>query len=180
MKHPIKEIIPIPEGVTCTYKDEIFSCKKDSIELKKKISIPEVEIKIDSNQIILNCKKGNKNHYKKIKTNITHIKNLFSGLDERFVYQLEAVNVHFPMALKVEGDKVSISNFLGEKVPRFAKILPNVDVEIKGQKITVSSNDKEAAGQTAANLEKATKVRGRDRRIFQDGIFLVEKPGDKK
>jgi len=83
------------------------------------------------------------------------------------------------MTLKLEGDKLKISNFLGEKISRVAQVLPNVEVEIKGNEITISSHNKESAGQTAANFEKATKVKGRDRRIFQDGIFITHKPGDK-
>ena len=102
---------------------------------------------------------------------------MFKGLDEKFVYKLQSCNVHFPMTLKVEKNKLIISNFLGEKTPRHAEILSGVDVEIKGQNITISSHDKESAGHTAANFEKATKIKNRDRRIFQDGIFIVEKPG---
>ena len=30
-------------------------------------------------------------------------------------------------------------------------------------------------GQTAANLEQATVVKGRDIRVFQDGIYVVSK-----
>jgi len=81
--------------------------------------------------------------------------------------------------MKIDSGRLLINNFLGEKNPRVAVILPNVDVQLKGAKITVTSADKDAAGQTAANIEKATKIRNRDRRIFQDGIYIVERPGRK-
>jgi len=179
MKHKITEQIEIPEGITCSYADFIFVCKKDSKELSKTLHAPGIDIKIKDYQLTVSCEKGNKKSYKIVKTFLAHIKNLFSGLDEDFIYKLETANVHFPMTTKVDANKLIINNFLGEKKPRHAVILPNVKVDIKGQKITISSPDKEAAGGTSANFEKATKVRGRDRRIFQDGIFIVEKPGRK-
>ena len=95
------------------------------------------------------------------------------------MYHLEAVNVHFPMSLKIEGGKLAINNFFGEKTPRYAKILPNVEVKLEGQKIIIISSNKEAAGQTAANFEKATKIKNRDKRIYQDGIYITQKPGRK-
>ncbi len=45
----------------------------------------------------------------------------------------------------------------------------------KGDSVTIEGNDREAVGQTAANLERATVVKGRDIRVFQDGIYLVSK-----
>lgn len=176
MKQKIEETIQIPEGVSCTLESGVLKCKKDSAELSRPMVIPQVDVKLDGNSISLVCEKGNKNQIKLIRSYLAHIKNIFSGLNEKFVYELEAVNVHFPMTLKLEGDKISITNFLGEKKPRFAKVFPGAEVDIKGQKITVSSHNREAAGQTAANLEKATKVKGRDRRIYQDGIFITSKP----
>ena len=180
MKQKITEQIEVPEGISCEFANRTVKCKKDSQKLSQKMTIPNVDVKIEENKLILHCIAGNRNEYKVIKTLSTHIKNMFEGLGEKFVYELQAVNVHFPMNLKVEENKLIIDNFLGEKVPRFAQILPNVDVEIKGQEINISSSDKEAAGQTAANFERATKVKNRDRRVFQDGIYIVKKPGGKE
>lgn len=177
MKKHLIEKIEIPAGISCSYENKVLVCTKDSQSSQRKISIPETEIKISNNELVIECKKGNKNHYKTIMSSVAHIKNMFSGLQESFVYNLETCNVHFPITLKVEKDKVLINNFLGEKIPRQAKVLPGVEVKVEGPKITVTSLSREAAGQTAANLEKATIPRGRDRRIFQDGIYIIEKPG---
>lgn len=112
-----------------------------------------------------------------IKTYISHAENIFKGLEEKFIYELEICNVHFPITAKVENDKVIISNFVGEKVNRAANILEGVEVEIKGQKISVSGPDIEKTGQTAANIEKTARISKKDRRVFQDGIFITSKPG---
>jgi len=176
MKKPMSEELQIPSGANVTYNGETFTVSKSGVELKRKIDLPRIKIEVKGDKILLSTDKGNKNEFKYIKSTIAHINNLFKGLDQKFVYKLEACNVHFPMTLKIDSGNLVINNFLGEKVPRKAKILSNVDVDLKGAKITVSSNDFEAAGETATNIEKATKIKNRDRRIFQDGIFIVEKP----
>ncbi|MEB3846499.1 MAG: 50S ribosomal protein L6, partial [Desulfurococcales archaeon] len=68
-----------------------------------------------------------------------------------------------------------ISNFLGEKAPRIAKILPGAKVTVKGSDVIVEGIDIEVVGQTAANIEMATKITDRDRRKFMDGIYIYEK-----
>lgn len=176
MKQKFLESIAIPEGLSCEIKSHSLVCKKGSVELSMSLKFPGISAKIENNSVIFSCKSGNKNDYKTIKSLIAHTKNLLSGIAKEYSYKLEACNVHFPMTFKIDGSKFIINNFLGEKKPRLAKILPNVKVDIKGQKITVTSHDKSAAGQTAANLEKATKIRNRDRRVFQDGIYIIEKP----
>lgn len=178
MKQKLEEKIKIPEGVSCVYENGVMKCSKGSTSVEKKIKIPESEIKVHGSEISIACKKGNKNHYKKIMSAAAHLRNLFRGLEEKFTYNLEICHVHFPMTVKVEGNKVLISNFFGEKQPRVCEVLKEVHVDIKGSKIIVSSHDKESAGQTAANLERATRLTGRDRRIFQDGIYITSKPGD--
>ncbi len=180
MKKKYLEEIAIPSGVSCELANKILKCKKDSKELSREMKMPHISVKIENNKIILSCESGNKKEYKVIKANIAHLKKMFMGLEKDYVYHLESCNVHFPMTMKVDGSKLVINNFLGEKTPRFARILPGVKVDVKGAKITVSSHDKDAAGHTASNLEKATKIKLRDRRIFQDGIFLTDRPGGAK
>jgi len=179
MKIALTEKVAIPSGVSCELASGMLTCSKNGVSVSRSMLIPRIVTEIKGNEIILSCVKGNKKDYKTIKSYVAHINNLFSGLDKKAVYELEACNVHFPITMKIDSGRLLINNFLGEKNPRVAVILPNVDVQLKGAKITVTSADKDAAGQTAANIEKATKIRNRDRRIFQDGIYIVERPGRK-
>jgi len=105
-----------------------------------------------------------------------HISNLITGVKDGFEYKLKVVYAHFPIKVRVEGNEVVIENFLGEKHPRRAKIVGRTQVEIRGQEIIVKGIDIEECGQTAANLEQATKIKRKDPRVFQDGIYIVEKP----
>ena len=100
------------------------------------------------------------------------------GVEEGFEYKLQAVYSHFPMTLKVEGNKMVINNLFGEKVPRVAKLpwSPS-DVEVKVENktdVTVSGVDREKVGQTA-KYRARLQDKKRDRRVFQDGIYIVSK-----
>ena len=49
------------------------------------------------------------------------------------------------------------------------------DFQVKGKEITVTGHNKEDVGQTSANLEQASRIKGRDIRVFQDGIYRISK-----
>jgi large subunit ribosomal protein L6 len=75
----------------------------------------------------------------------------------------------------VEGKAISIENFMGERKPRIARIVGQSLVVVQGDEVIVTGIDKEHVGQTAANVEQATRIKGRDPRVFQDGIYFIEK-----
>ena len=80
------------------------------------------------------------------------------------------------MTLSVKGDIFVVNNYFGERVPRNADILSGVEVKVNNKvEVVVSGIDKELVGQTAANIEKCATVKNRDRRVFQDGIYLINK-----
>jgi large subunit ribosomal protein L6 len=104
------------------------------------------------------------------------LSNMIDGVREAYTAKLKLIYMHFPFTVKVSGKEVLISNFLGAKAPRKAKIIGDCKVEIQGDEITVTGIDKQDVGQTAAQLEHATWIKQRDRRVFQDGLFVTKKP----
>jgi large subunit ribosomal protein L6 len=50
-------------------------------------------------------------------------------------------------------------------------------VNVKGDIVDLTGANVEDVGQTAANIERATKIKGFDPRVFQDGIYIIQKPG---
>ncbi len=176
MNKDLMREIEVPEGVNIEVSGNEFIVKGNGKEGKKTFDLGKIKAEVKDGKVVLSSKGATRRESKMIGTTWAHLKNMIKGVGEDFVYELEVCNVHFPMNVKLDGDKVTIKSFLGETTERTSKVLPNVKVDIKGTNITVSSHDIEAAGQTAANLEKATRLTGRDRRIFQDGIFITKKP----
>ncbi|MBI2046784.1 50S ribosomal protein L6 [Candidatus Pacearchaeota archaeon] len=180
MKKDITETIEIPEGIGLLVEGDTLILKKGGEENKKILTKQlgtKVSMRKEDSKIIFEAMKATKRELKIINTIRAHIKNMIQGLDKKFIYKLKVCSVHFPIAVSKEGKNILIKNFLGESKLRKAKILDNVDVKIEKDVIKIESFNKEAAGQTAANIEKTTMVRAKDRRVFQDGIFITEKYG---
>lgn len=173
--------VAIPDGVTVTITGNTITVQGPIGALERELWHPGVHIQLQhkngDEQVVVTSDTSRKKLRAVAGTYVSHIKNMITGVTEGFFYKLTVVHAHFPMqiALTKEGNAVAISNFLGERKPRMAKIASGVTVELRGKEILVSGMDKEAVGQTAANIEQTTKIRGYDPRVFQDGIYLVEK-----
>ena len=173
----IKEEITVPDNVNVTMdgKDLTFSGEKGS--LSRVFIHPRVGIKLNGKTVEVSCKNPRRKEKALTFTFVAHIKNMIYGVSEGFEYKMKTVFSHFPIKTSVEGNEFVIQNFLGERAPRYAKILDGVAVEAKGDDVTVTGVDKEKVGQTVANIERATKVKKRDIRVFQDGVYRTVKGG---
>ncbi len=171
------ETIEIPNEINVELlKNEIVMKKGEDTLSRKFNSI--IRLKKQDNKIVIEAKRNRKIEKKNFGTLKAHIKNMIKGFEKKFKYKLEIAFVHFPMNVSVDQEKneIIIKNFLGEKKDRKLKIPEGVYIKIDKEIIEVESIDIEKAGQLAANLEKRTKVRNKDRRVFQDGIFIIETP----
>jgi len=175
--YKLRKTVEIPEGVEVNLVDKVVHVKKGSLEVKRELYFPTVEIKKEGNEIVLEPKRFTKKEKKIINTYKVHILNMVLGVQEPYSYKVKICSSHFPMTVTVKGKELEVKNFLGEKVPRKAVILEDVDVKVEGDVIVITSPNKEAAGQTAGNFEKTTRITNRDRRIFQDGLWIIEKAG---
>lgn len=168
--------IDIPNGVEVKVDRRSFNVKGKNGELKREFD-PAIKVKKEDKQIVISSDTERKKHRALVGTTEAHLKNMFRGVSNKITYKSKIVYSHFPMTVKIQGNKIIIDNFLGEANPRESNIISGVDVKISGQSVTITGIDKEHVSQTAANLEQATKIRKRDPRVFQDGIYIIEKDG---
>jgi len=171
----IESTIAIPGGVSVSQKGNILSVKGTKGELSRNFAHPRVKVVIGEGKVTVSCDYPRIKEKAMVGTYLAHLRNMFRGVTQGYEYHMKVVFSHFPMKVVVKGAQVQIDNYMGGKDPRIADIVGKTAVKINGADIVISGPDIEACGQTAANIEKATSRRGFDRRIFQDGIYIVGK-----
>lgn len=167
--------IQIPQGVTVTLSGATLTVKGQKGQVSREFRFPGIKIKADGN-VTVEATKIDKQTKATVGTYASHVNNMVKGVTEGYEYNMKIVYSHFPIQVKVEGkDRVSIGNFLGERKPRYASIMGDTKVNVAGDKVTLTGINKEHVGQTAANIEQACKIRNRDPRVFQDGVYIIKK-----
>jgi len=173
----VEAIVEIPKDCDIRLDGNMVITKGKKGEASKELSNPKIKIVVEPGMVKISCDNALKRDYAKVNAFKAHIKNLIRGCQEGHTYKLKICSGHFPMNVAVGKNELSVKNFLGEKVPRVVKLGENVDVKIEGEIINIDSCSKEIAGQTAADIENLCKITNKDLRIFQDGIWVIEKDG---
>ncbi len=172
----VERRVEVPEGVTVSIDGMKVRVEGPKGSLERDFSHARgVQIRLENNEVVVETFFANARKRALVGTIASHIENMITGVTKGYRYKLKVIYSHFPINLKVQDDKLVIANFLGEKADRIARILPGVKVTVKGQDVIVEGIDIEAVGQTAANIELATKIKDKDRRKFMDGIYIYEK-----
>ncbi len=176
-KEKITKEIDLPESVNASVNGWFLLIKGPKGEINRYFKQHTVSIKINNKKILLESERMTKKDKKIIRSLSAHIKNMIRGSQQNHTYTLKICSGHFPMNVSVSGNKFVVKNFLGEKLPRTLSLKEGVNVKVEGELINITSANKEMAGQVSGDIEQLTRRPGYDNRIFQDGIYIINKDG---
>ena len=175
----IEHFVEIPEGVDAKLDDNgDVTISGENSSQTRNFSHSKVQLLEQGNGLLVRIDLPQRKDKALAGTWNAHLNNMVKGVTEGFTYRLKAVYSHFPMNLKADAEaaELVVNNYFGEKVPRRAAYVGDVIVKVQNKtEVVVTGHDKEQVGQTAANIERCCSVKKRDRRVFQDGIYLVAK-----
>ena len=165
--------VSIPQGVKAELNGPVLSVEGPRGRLERNFRFPQIAMALEGDEFVITTASDRKRIMAMVGTIAAHTGNMCKGVSSGFEYHMKVVYSHFPIQLTLQGEKLEINNFLGEKFPRTARILPGTAVKVGTDEVNVTGIDKELVGSTASNIEKATRIRNRDPRVFQDGIYIV-------
>ena len=169
--------VDLPPGFTVTVSSGRIHAKGPLGERERDFPSDVIALSVAGSvaTLQLTLGQGRKTSRALLGTWAAHVKNMATGLTLGGEARLKVVAAHFPMKVQVRGEELVIENFLGEKYPRSTRLVPGTKAVVDGEFVVLTGNDVEQVGQSAANIERVTKIRDYDPRVFQDGIYLVDR-----
>ena len=167
--------LELPQGVTAKVTGRVLVMKGPNGSATKVFQRIPVDIEASGNQVVITPFTGKKKDVISANTVSSIVRGMAHGVTKGYEYKMKVVFAHFPVTVKVKDDTVVVENFMGERSPRLAKILEGCKVSTEGDDILIKGTSLEQIGQTAANIEQATRIKRKDQRIFLDGIYVYEK-----
>ena len=167
--------VEIPEEVDAKIDGRIVIVRGEKGELTRDFSHTPISIYLEEKTVTAQANWPRKREVALVGTVCSHIQNMITGVTKGFTYKLKIVFSHFPISVKVKEKTVVIENFTGERSPRIAKIMGDTKIVVKGDDVITQGINIEDVSQTAANIEKATKIKNKDPRVFLDGIYVYER-----
>ncbi|KAK2430176.1 60S ribosomal protein L9, variant 2 [Trifolium repens] len=115
-----------------------------------------------------------------IRTALSHVDNLITGVTKGYRYKMRFVYAHFPINASITNSNsaIEIRNFLGEKKVRKVDMLQGVTV-LRSEKVKdeliLDGNDIELVSRSCALINQKCHVKNKDIRKFLDGIYVSER-----
>jgi len=184
----VAEEVEVPENVKVSIEktgpfDYVVRVKGPLGEIVKEFRNTPVVMTLQDGKILLEVFDARKREYAILGTYKGLFKNMFLGVTKGWRYKLKVIYTHFPMLVKVQGNQLTVENFLGRKSKIALEIPKGVKVEVKGKEdIVVEGIDRDVVSQFAASIQSAVELRGDERPSphgregglgVVDGIYVV-------
>jgi large subunit ribosomal protein L6 len=167
--------VELPEGVEASLEGRAVVVKGKLGTVRKDLNKVNVDVSMEGSSIRITPFTKKKKDRVSGNTAASLLRSIIFGVTNGYLYRMKIVFAHFPISVKIKGDTISVENFIGERSARIAKIIGDCKVTTEGDDIIIKGVSLEDVGQTAANVEQATKIKRKDQRIFLDGIYVYEK-----
>jgi len=161
--------IKLPEGVKAELSGTTLTLSGKHGKATRSFDAKKVKVELKGNEVLIQSQLT-----ALLNSAVAHINNLAKGAGEGYAVKMQSLHSHFPVSFEVKGKELLIKNFIGEKKPRRANIVGDTKLEVKGAEVHINGPNKENVGQTVANIRNALRIRKRDSRVFQDGLYVVE------
>jgi large subunit ribosomal protein L6 len=168
--------IEIPDEVSAEVSNLDLTVEGPNGSVTRTLWYPSVSVSVEGDEVVITTDEDDAKTNATVGTFESHVSNMIHGVTEGWEYEMEVYYAHFPMQVDVEGDEVVIENFLGERSERRTPLRGDTEVQVDGEVVTLSGPSKEDVGQTAADIEQLTRVTDKDNRVFQDGVYITQKP----
>ena len=167
--------VEIPENVKAVLKSSMLTVEGPLGKTYKNFRKIPVDIEINDNMVLLKAQGTRNSSYAIMNTARSIIRNLLEGVVDGYTIKMKVVFSHFPINVKIDGKRVLIENFQGERAPRVTKIWGETKVVPKGDDVIITGHVLTDVSQTAAEIENGSRVKNKDHRVFLDGIYKFEK-----
>ena len=170
-----EQTVEMPNGVSAALEGRSLTIKGKLGLSTKNFDKINVNIAVEGNAVKIWPFSDKKRDGVVVSTATSLVRNMVTGVTKGYTYRLKVAYAHFPISVKVKGGQILVENFIGERSPRIANTVGDCKVSVEGDDVIVKGVSLEDVGQTAANVELATKIKKKDQRVFLDGIYIYEK-----
>jgi len=177
----IERSIELPEDLKITVKDRHVTIEGPKGTLTRNFDPTDVEITKKGKKVDIKAYYINKKRKAATLAVVGYINNMIKGVMQGYTYKSKIVFSHFPLTVEPDNKKkiVTIKNLYGGRKHITVPIVgPETTVKVDKDDVIIEGIDKEAVGQTTANMQEACRLRGKrkkDPETFMDGVWLWDK-----
>jgi large subunit ribosomal protein L6 len=168
--------VEAPASVTIKKEGNVIQVKGKLGTVKKDFTKLPATVTVQGNKVTIKPYGTRKRDLAVTNTARSLIAGMIKGVEKGYTYRLKIIFAHFPISVKVKGKEIHVENFFGERSARISKIIGDATkVSVVGEDVVIQGPSLEDVSQTAANIELSTKTKGKDQRVFLDGLYIYSK-----